>query len=229
MLGLRGTLLCRLLAEYSRDASGALRAYSMYPPTYIKPVYQKEKLEELIESGEAKEREFTPVRAAYNSHTSSVFHDSLVRKFTNHVMKTGQKALSRELVEQTFREIKLIQLRKWNQSQTPEEKSVIECDPNKIFHKAVENCRPLLIVSPIRRGGVTYQVPMPVTEHRSYFESMRWLVKAGKEKERTIHFPQQMARELLSAARNEGRAVKMKQDLHQLCEANKAYAHYRWG
>lgn len=63
---------------HSRDVSQTLRAYSMYPPAYIKPVYQKEKLEELIESGEAKEREFTPVRAAYSSHTSSVFYDPIV-------------------------------------------------------------------------------------------------------------------------------------------------------
>lgn len=70
--------LLKLGTLISRDASRALRAYSMYPPTYIKPVYQKEKLEELIETGEAKEREFTPVRAAYSSHTSSVFHDPIV-------------------------------------------------------------------------------------------------------------------------------------------------------
>ncbi|KAG0724353.1 28S ribosomal protein S7, mitochondrial [Chionoecetes opilio] len=149
----------------------------------------------------------------------------MARKFTNHIMKIGNKALARELME---KEVKRMQLQRWNEAVTEEEKQGVECDPLKIFHQAVENGRSVLQLIPVKRGGVTYQVPVPITDYRSYFVSMRWLKEAGKEKERTIHFPEKMARELLAAARNEGRVVKRKQDLHRQCEANRAYAHYRW-
>ncbi|XP_050707478.1 28S ribosomal protein S7, mitochondrial-like [Eriocheir sinensis] len=209
-------------------AVGGVRGYSQYPPTFIKPIYQPEKLKELEESEMIKELQYQPVRAAYNTHTSSVFHDPLLRKFTNHIMKCGNKALARELMEKTLEEIKRTQLRRRNEAETEAEKDAVECNPLTIFHQAVENGRPVLQLTPVKRGGVTYQVPMPITEQRSYFVSMRWLKEAGKEKERTVPFPEKMARELLLAARNEGRVVKKKQDLHRQCEANRAYAHYRW-
>jgi len=69
---------------------------------------------------------------------------------------------------------------------------------------------------------------VPITDKRSNFLGMKWLVEAAREKERTIHFPEKLAWELLDAASNQGRVVKKKQDLHKQCEANRAYAHYRW-
>lgn len=215
-------------ASLSRLSDVFSRKYSQYPPTYVKPIYQPEKLNEIIESGEVKKFEFTPVKAASVNHTSSVFHDPLVRKFTNYVMKTGRRALARSLVEKTFEEIKKIQIQKWNKADTEEEKASIECNPLVIFHQAVERGRPVLQLIPIKRGGVKYQVPVPITEQRSYFVSMRWFVEAGRESDRTFHFPEKVARELLAAAKNEGRVVKKKHDLHRQCEANRAYAHYRW-
>lgn len=71
-------------------------------------------------------------------------------------------------------------------------------------------------------------MPVPITEKRSYFIAMRWLVWAAREKERTVHFPEKLAYELIDAANNTGRVVKKKLDLHKQCEANRAYAHYRW-
>ncbi|MPC85457.1 28S ribosomal protein S7, mitochondrial [Portunus trituberculatus] len=118
-------------------------------------------------------------------------------------MKTGNKPLARELVEKAFQEVKRIQLQRRNEAQTEEEKAAILCDPLQIFHQAIENGRPVLQLVPVKRGGVKYQVPVPITEHRSYFVSMRWLKEAGREKERTTHFPEKLARELLAAARNE--------------------------
>lgn len=58
--------------------------------------------------------------------------------------------------------------------------------------------------------------------------SMKWLIEAANDKERTVHFPEKLAYELIDAANNTGRVVKKKQDLHRQCEANRAYAHYRW-
>lgn len=71
-------------------------------------------------------------------------------------------------------------------------------------------------------------MPGPITEKRSLFLAIKWLLEATNEKERTIHFPEQFAWELLDAANNTGKVVKKKQDLHRQCEANRAYAHYRW-
>lgn len=84
-------------------------------------------------------------------------------------------------------------------------------------------------MTPIKRGGATYQVPIPITENRAQFLAMKWLILESKEKERKIHFPEKFAGEVLDAFNNTGKVIKRKQDLHKQCEANRAYAHYRWG
>lgn len=70
---------------------------------------------------------------------------------------------------------------------------------------------------------------MPVSQHRSRFLGMKWLIETSREKDKkTVRFWTQLARELVDAANNSGRVIRKKQDLHRQCEANKAYAHYRW-
>ncbi|XP_047108954.1 28S ribosomal protein S7, mitochondrial isoform X1 [Schistocerca piceifrons] len=203
-------------------------SFSSYAPYFIDPVFKQNEQNRLIEEGEAQKLSHLPVKAALNDQTSSVFHDDIVRKFTNHVMKSGRKALARELVQKAFENIKRIQLERYNKANELE-KSKIETNPQKIFHKAIANSRPVLHVAPIKRGGATYQVPVPITEKRSYFMAMKWLIEAAKDKERTVHFPEKLAWELVDAANNQGKVVRRKQELHKLCEANRAYAHYRWG
>ncbi|KAF2900932.1 hypothetical protein ILUMI_05255 [Ignelater luminosus] len=201
---------------------------SQYPSYYIKPIYKKETQEEMYKSGEVQKMTHIPTRAALNDQTCSVFHDELLTLFVNYVMKDGLKVLTRELVEKSLENIKRIQLEKYHKAKTEEEKQNIELNPKVIFHKAVENCKPLLQLTPVKRGGVTYQVPVPVTDKRSQFMSMKWLIEAGREKERTVKFPEKLAYELIDAANNTGRVIKKKHELHKLCEANRAYAHYRW-
>lgn len=200
---------------------------SQYGPHFVEPIFKPTKLQELYESGEAEKLTHVPLRAAKNNDTSSVFHDDILSKFTNYIMKGGQKRLARDLIEKSLENIKRIQLERYNLAE-PEEREKIELNPVAILHKAIENCRPILILTPVKRGGSKYQVPVPLTEKRSYFIAMRWLVHAGREKERTVHFPEKIAWELLDAAANTGRVVKKKQELHKQCEANRAYAHYRW-
>lgn len=201
---------------------------SVYPKNYIEPIFKKEDQEALTKSGEHLKVAHIPIKAARNNDTVSVFHDEVISKFTNYIMKKGNKLLARDLLSKTFEQIKRIQLEKYNLSQNEEEKSKIQTNPNEILHQAIENCRPLLQLTPIKRGGVTYQVPVPITINRANFMAMKWIIEAAKEKERTIHFPQKLAWELLDAASNQGRVVKRKNDLHRQCEANRAYAHYRW-
>lgn len=200
---------------------------SSYGPHFLEPVFQPTKQAELFDSGEAQRMAHVPIKAARNDHSSTLFHDERLAKFTNYVMRGGQKRLARELVVKGFENIKRIQLERYNLADAAE-KATIDTDPLSILHHAVENCRPLLQLTPIKRGGSTYQVPIPITEKRSYFVAMRWLVEAAREKERTVHFPEKIAWELLDAAAGTGKVIKKKQDLHKLCESNRAYAHYRW-
>lgn len=204
------------------------RAMSVYNPHFVEPVFRKEDQQVLKETGEVSKLAHVRIKAARNNETSSVFFDDRVRKFTNYIMKGGQKELARDLLTKCFENIKRIQLERYNLATTPEEKEKIETNPVKIFHEAVENCRPLLQLTPIKRGGQRYQVPIPITEKRSYFMSMKWILEAAREKERKVHLPEKLAWELLDAAAYQGRVIKKKQDLHKQCEANRAYAHYRW-
>ncbi|XP_055594544.1 28S ribosomal protein S7, mitochondrial [Uranotaenia lowii] len=201
---------------------------SQYGPQFVEPVFKKEKLREMEETGEIAQIAHVPIKAARNNDSCSVFHDDLVSQFTNYVMKKGDKRLARDLVEKGFENIKRLQLERYHLAESEEEKAKIELNPRVLLSQAVENCRPLLQLTPIKRGGVRYQVPVPITEKRSYFLAMKWLLEACREKERTVHFPEKMAWEVLDAAANQGKVLKRKQELHRQCEANRAYAHYRW-
>ncbi|CAH0563682.1 unnamed protein product [Brassicogethes aeneus] len=201
---------------------------SQYPTYYINPIYKKDALEALIKSGEDQNLKHIPTRAALNNQTCSTAHDDLVNLFVNYVMKDGLKPLARDLVAQSFESVKRLQLEKYHKCQSEEEKAKIELNPKTIFYTAINNCKPILHLTPIKRGGVRYQVPVPLTDKKSEFLSMKWLIAAAKEKDSTVRFHLQLARELIDAANNTGRVIKRKQDLHRQCEANRAYAHYRW-
>lgn len=199
-----------------------------FPDYYQNPIFRKEDQVKLIADSDLKNRATVPVKPPTVSETSSVYFDPLVNKVINHVMEKGNKRLARQLVEKAFENIKRKQIERYHLASTPEEKAKIELNPKDILYKAVENCKPLLQLQPIKRGGITYQVPGPITEKRSLFLAIKWLLETTDEKERTVHFPEQFAWELLEASNNTGKVVKRKQDLHRQCEANRAYAHYRW-
>lgn len=144
-------------------------------------------------------------------------------------MRKGRKQLARNLVEKTFEKIKRIQLKKYYREADETARQKIVLDPRAIFRTAVTNCTPVLQLTPIKRGGATYQVPVPVSNRRARFLAMNWLIEASQDTPKPIHFPETLATELLDAANNTGKIVKKKVDLHRQCEANRAYAHYRWG
>ncbi|KAF5280508.1 hypothetical protein FQA39_LY18030 [Lamprigera yunnana] len=222
--------VCNLTFNVRSSYSSYLQQHAMsqYPSYYIKPIYKKDAQEKLISSGEAQKLVHVPTRAALNDQTCSVYHDELINQFINYVMRKGKKVLARELVEKTMEKIKRVQLEKFHKAHKIEDKNKIELNPRTIMHKAILNGKPLLQLTPIKRGGVKYQVPIPITDKRSQFVSMKWFIEAGKEKDSTIRFYDQLAYEFIDASNNTGRVVKRKQDLHRQCEANRAYAHYRW-
>lgn len=139
-----------------------------------------------------------------------VYSDALVARFINSIMLNGKKTVAQRVVYEAFDAIE----------ERTGDRGV------DIFHKAVENVAPLVEVRSRRVGGATYQVPMEVRADRRVSLAFRWLIqysRARSEKSMT----NRLAGELISAAKNEGGAVRKKDDTHRMAEANKAFAHFR--
>lgn len=139
------------------------------------------------------------------------YNDVLVAKLINKVMKDGKKNIARKIVYNAFEIIR---------QRTGQE-------PLEVFRKAVENVKPILEVRPRRVGGATYQVPIEVRPERSISLALRWIVQYARERKGKPMMVR-LAEELMAAARNEGMAVKKREDTHKMAEANKAFAHFRW-
>jgi small subunit ribosomal protein S7 len=140
-----------------------------------------------------------------------LYNSTLVSKFVNSVMWDGKKSTAEHIF---YDALKIIQQKTGD-------------DPLKIFKKAVENVKPVLEVKTRRVGGANYQVPVEVNAKRRVSLSIRWLItysRARKEKS----MEEKLAAELLDAANNRGAALKKREDVHKMAEANKAFAHYRW-
>ena len=100
-------------------------------------------------------------------------------------------------------------------------------DPLEVLETAMKNIQPVLEVRPRRVGGATYQVPMEVRPERRASLAFRWVVDQARQRsERTMI--ERLAAEILDAANNTGGAVRKKEEMHRMAEANKAFAHYRW-
>ena len=100
-------------------------------------------------------------------------------------------------------------------------------DPLEVFKQAMDNVKPYLEVRSRRVGGATYQVPVEVSPDRRVALAMRWIISFARDRKGTS-FGQKLAAELMDAFNNEGSAIKKKQNVHKMAEANKAFAHYRW-
>jgi small subunit ribosomal protein S7 len=140
-----------------------------------------------------------------------VYNSTLVEKFINSMMWDGKKAVSQQIFYQSMDKIR---------ERTGD-------DPLKVFKKAVENCKPLLEVKTRRVGGANYQVPIEVPQNRRTSLAIRWLIlNARSRPEKSM--PEKLANELNDAASLRGGAIKKRDDVHRMAEANKAFAHYRW-
>ncbi len=96
-----------------------------------------------------------------------------------------------------------------------------------VFHKAINNIKPVLEVKSRRVGGATYQVPVEVRANRRVALAIRWMINYSRDRnEHTM--AEKLAAEMLAAANNEGASIKKKEDTHKMAEANKAFAHFRW-
>jgi small subunit ribosomal protein S7 len=100
-------------------------------------------------------------------------------------------------------------------------------NPLEVFEQAVNNATPILETKPRRVGGATYQVPVEVPPHRRTSLALRWLVNAARERSGKS-MVEKLAAELIDAANGEGAAVRRRDEVHRMAEANRAFAHYRW-
>lgn len=140
-----------------------------------------------------------------------IYNSILVTKFINGVMWEGKKSVAEKIFYGAMEKIS---------DKTGEE-------PLKVFKKAVDNVKPTLEVKSRRIGGATYQVPLEVTQDRRNTLAIRWIVSnARKRNEKTM--VDQLVGELLDALNNRGSAVKKKDDVHRMAEANRAFAHYKF-
>jgi small subunit ribosomal protein S7 len=140
-----------------------------------------------------------------------IYQNPLVTQLINKILSNGKKQLAERTV---YRALEVISERTAN-------------DPVITLRKAVENARPLLETRSRRVGGASYQVPVEVRPHRGTTLALRWLVNYARAR-REHSMADRLVGEIMDAAGGQGAAVKRREDMHKMAEANKAFAHYRW-
>ncbi len=137
------------------------------------------------------------------------YSDNSIAKFINYVMRRGKKSVAEKIVYDSFNILK----------------DKTKQDPRHIFNKAVKKVSPLVEVRGKRVGGANYQVPFQVRGERRYFLACNWLIEAAKSR-RGRSLAEKLAAEILDASNGEGAAVKKREAVHKMAEANKAFAHF---
>jgi small subunit ribosomal protein S7 len=140
-----------------------------------------------------------------------VYGSDLVQKFISSMMYDGKRSTAQSIFYEAMDQL----------AKTAND------DALKLFKKAVENCKPVLEVKTRRVGGANYQVPVEVNPYRKQSLAIHWIVSYARERAGRS-MVEKLAGELLDAANGRGGAVKKKEDVHRMAEANKAFAHYRW-
>jgi small subunit ribosomal protein S7 len=142
----------------------------------------------------------------------SKFHSTLVSRLVNTVMSRGKKTVAQRIVYGAFDEIA---------TKNP------ASNPLEILQRAVDNAKPRLEVKPRRVGGATYQVPMEVATDRQLSLAMRWLVDLADAR-KGLAMKEALAAEILDAFQGQGNAIRKRDEVHKMAQANKAFAHFRW-
>ena len=141
----------------------------------------------------------------------ATYNSKLVSKFINNLMLDGKKSTAQSILYESFKII---------EERTNEEGFVV-------FRQAINNVKPVLEIRPRRVGSQTYQVPVDVKAERKQRLAFTWIIQSARARgERRM--AERLAGEIIEASRNEGGAIRRKQDQHRMAEANRAFAHYRW-
>jgi len=144
----------------------------------------------------------------------AIFGNEMVTKLINRSMKDGKKSVSEGQIYKAFEII------------SEKEKN----DPMVVFDKAIANIKPTMEVRPRRVGGAAYQVPMPVRGKRQDSLAIRWLVESARSKPNSeFHtYAEKLAAEIIDASNGAGVAIKKREEIEKVAEANRAFAHFRW-
>ena len=134
-----------------------------------------------------------------------------VEKFINHVMERGKKSVARDVVYNAFDNIK----------------EGTKREPMEVFGDAMRNAGPQMEVRSSRIGGANYQVPREVREEHKQVLAMKWIIEAAQNK-KGKPMAIKLSEELIGASKNEGEAIKKRENVHRMAEANKAFAHFAW-
>lgn len=142
----------------------------------------------------------------------SRFDSEKVAKFINYLMLEGKKTTARAVMYRSLDSIKELEK---------------VADPLEVFESALKNTGPTMEVRSRRVGGANYQIPREVRPERRQFLSMKWIIEAARGKKgKPMHM--KLAEELIAASKNEGDAVRKRENTHKMAEANKAFAHFAW-
>jgi small subunit ribosomal protein S7 len=140
------------------------------------------------------------------------FHEPLVTRFINSLMINGKKSVAEGILYGAFDLI---------------EERTKGADPVEVFKDALDKVKPAVEVKSRRVGGSTYQVPVELRSERRVAVGVRWIIEASRDRgEHTM--VERLANELLDAANGRGNAVRRKEEMHRMADANKAFSHYRW-
>lgn len=140
------------------------------------------------------------------------FESTLVSRLITSVMQSGKRTTAEHIVYGAFDEIV---------ERNP------QSNPIEILQRAVDNAKPRIETKPRRVGGATYQVPMEVTQDRQFSLAMRWLVKLADARKGTP-MKNALASEIMDAFQGQGGAIRKRDEVHRMAQANKAFAHFRW-
>ena len=141
-----------------------------------------------------------------------IYNDVRLAKFINNVMKGGKKSVAERVVYGALEIVK--------------SKTKIE-NPLDIFNKAMDNASPLVEVKSRRVGGANYQVPYEVRGKRKEALAIRWIIGAARSK-KGKPMAEKLAQEFIDASNNQGEAMRKRENMHRMAEANKAFAHFAW-
>ena len=141
----------------------------------------------------------------------AIYGSVLVAKLINNIMKDGKKTVAQSLIYDTF------------------ELLAKNDDPLSLFEKAVQNVGPKTEIKARRVGGASYQIPLEVRGERRTALALRWIVEAARAKSnKNFHtFAEKLASEIMDAAANQGEAIRKRDNIHRMAEANKAFSHFR--
>ncbi len=141
----------------------------------------------------------------------SLYNSPVVQEFINRMMRSGKKSVAKGVLYKSF---ELVQSR-------------ANREPLEVMEQAIKNVSPAVEVKPRRVGGANYQVPVEVPPERRMSLAMRWILAAARTRPGKS-MAERLANEFMDAANNQGAAIKRREEVHRMAEANRAFAHYRW-